>query len=99
MKDRIEETNMPKITTYRTFDSTSTPSHRDKSQRTVQLPIAEVAPTMKSSTNDQSFEKLADDTQHQQAINTGLKKIESLRVPATSTDFNHIRYKTFFYTD
>ncbi len=84
MKDRIEGTNMPKITTYRTFDSTPAISHRGASQRVMPLPIAEVAPTPKSNSNEKLY---ADLTNH-----TGLRKIESLRMPATSTEFNHIRY-------
>jgi hypothetical protein len=98
MKDRIEDTNMPKITTYRTFDSTLVPSHRGTSQRIISLPIAEVAPTPKSNLTDQSpssNEKLDADIQ-QQTNHKVLRKIESLRMSATNTEFNHIRYKIFF---
>ena len=107
MKDRVEGTNMPKITTYRTLDSnTSTPvlSHRGSSQRAVQPPVAEVAPTPKQNLIDQSppspisIEKLAINMQQQQqqqqpqpSANKGLRKIESLKVPATSTEFNNVR--------
>ncbi len=88
MKDRIEGTNMPKITTYRTFDSTPTIPHRGISQRVMPLPVAEVAPTPKSNSNEKLYVEL-----QQQPNHTGLRKIESLRMPATSTEFNHIRYK------
>lgn len=117
MKDRIEGTNMPKITTYRTLDPpTSTPvlSHRGTPQRSVQPPVAEVAPTPKPNLMDQSppspisIEKLAMNMQQQQkqspsppqqrryhqsqaTNNKGLRKIESLKVPATSTEFNNVR--------
>jgi len=94
MKDRIEGTNMPKITTYRTFDSTPVLSHRTTSQRIISLPVAEVAPTLKSNINDQSSssnENLAVDIQ-QQTNPKCLRKIESLRMSSTSTEFNHIRY-------
>ncbi len=99
MKDRIEGTNMPKITTYRTLDSTtSTPalSLRGTPQRTIQPPIAEVAPTPKQNLMDQSppspmsIEKLAVNMQ-QQSNNKGLRKIESLKMPATSNEFNNVR--------
>ncbi|CAF0738328.1 unnamed protein product [Adineta steineri] len=108
MKDRIEGTNMPKITTYRTLDSTtSTPvlPHRGTQQRTVQPPIAEVAPTPKQNVNDQSLtssmshEKLSINTQQQpppppqQSANKGLRKIESLKMPATSVEFNNVSRK------
>jgi hypothetical protein len=99
MKDRIEGTNMPKITTYRTFDSTPVLSHRATSQRIISLPVAEVAPTLKSNINDQlplssmSNEKLAVDIQ-QQTNSKCLRKIESLKMSATSTEFNYIRYDT-----
>ncbi|CAF2672478.1 unnamed protein product [Rotaria sp. Silwood2] len=99
MKDRIENTNMPKITTYRTFDYTPVFSNRGISQRITQLPIAEVTPTLKSNTNDQSssslsvsIEKLPVDIK-QQTSQTSLRKIESLRMPATSTEFHYIRDK------
>ncbi|CAF4604443.1 unnamed protein product [Rotaria sp. Silwood1] len=100
MKDRIDNTNMPKITTYRTFDFTPVFfSNRGISQRITQLPIAEVTPTLKSNTNDQtssslsvSIEKLPVDIK-QQTTQTGLRKIESLRMPATSTEFHYIRDK------
>ena len=106
MKDRIEGTNMPKITTYRTIDSnTSTPvlPHRGTPQRTIQPPIAEVAPTPKQNLVDQSptspisTEKVAMTMQQQQpqqhstTHNKGLRKIESLKMPATSTEFNNVR--------
>lgn len=103
MKDRMEETNIPKITTYRTFDATTTPilSHRGTSQRLSPLPIAEVAPTPKSNTNDRSpsptisNEKLAIDIE-QQPSHKGLRKIESLRMPAASAEFNYLRYLMYF---
>jgi hypothetical protein len=104
MKDRVEGTNMPKITTYRTLDSTtSTPNlpHRGTPQRTIQPPVAEVAPTPKQNPADQSppspmsIEKLAVNMQQQQqqqpTNNKGLRKIESLKMPATSTEFNNVR--------
>lgn len=102
MKDRIEGTNMPKITTYRTIDSNaSTPvlPHRGTPQRTIQPPVAEVAPTPKQNLVDQSptspmsIEKLAITMQQQQSPthNKGLRKIESLKMPATSTEFNNVR--------
>lgn len=103
MKDRVEGTNMPKITTYRTLDSTtSTPvlPHRGTPQRTIQPPVAEVAPTPKQNPNDQSppspmsIEKLAINMQQQQQQQTtskGLRKIESLKMPATSAEFNNVR--------
>jgi hypothetical protein len=103
MKDRVEGTNMPKITTYRTLDSTtSTPvlPHRGTPQRTIQPPVAEVAPTPKQNLIDQSppspmsIEKLAinmQQQQQQQSNNKGLRKIESLKMPATSTEFNNVR--------
>ncbi len=100
MKDRVEGTNMPKITTYRTLDSTPTLSLRGTPQRTVQPPIAEVAPTPKQNLMDQSpsspmsIEKLAvnmQQQQQQQSNNKGLRKIESLKMPATSTEFNNVR--------
>jgi hypothetical protein len=97
MKDHIEGTNMPKITTYRTFDSTPVLLHRGTSQRITPVPIAEVAPTLKLITNDQSSspaisnEKLAVDIE-QQTIQNGLRKIESSRMPITSIEFNQIRY-------
>ncbi len=100
MKDRVEGTNMPKITTYRTIDSTTTTPvlpHRSTPQRTVQPPIAEVAPTPKPNLIDQSppspmsIEKLAVNMQQQQSNNKGLRKIESLKMPATSTEFNNVR--------
>jgi hypothetical protein len=94
MNDRIEDTNMPKITTYRTLDSVPILSHRGPSQ----LPIAEVAPIPKSNSTDQSIEKLAIDIQ-QQTNHNGLRKIESVRMPATSTEFNHVRYEIVFSTD
>ncbi|CAF3532217.1 unnamed protein product [Rotaria sp. Silwood1] len=108
MKDRIEGTNMPKITTYRTLDSTtSTPvlPHRGTPQRTIQPPVAEVAPTPKQNLIDQSLsssisiEKLAANMQQQQqqqqqhqhqSSSKGLRKIESLKMPATSTEFNNV---------
>ncbi|CAF2039673.1 unnamed protein product [Rotaria magnacalcarata] len=96
LKDCIENTNMPKITTYRTFDSVSIFSNRGISQRITQLPIAEVTPTPKSNTNDQvtslsvSIEQISDDMK-QQTNQKSLRKIASLRMPATSTAFNHIR--------
>jgi hypothetical protein len=104
MKDRVEGTNMPKITTYRTLDSTtSSPNlpHRGTPQRTIQPPVAEVAPTPKQNPADQSppspmpIEKLAVNMQQQQqqqpTNNKGLRKIESLKMPATSTEFNNVR--------
>jgi len=105
MKDRVEGTNMPKITTYRTLDSTtSTPvlPHRGTPQRTIQPPIAEVAPTPKQNLIDQSppspmsIEKLAINMQQQQqqqqpSNNKVLRKIESLKMPATSTEFSNVR--------
>jgi len=95
MKDRLEDMNIPQITTYRTFDSTSAFAHRGTSQRTIQLPIAEVAPIPKLNIiNQPSFEKSVVDLQQQTAYK-GLRKIESLRMPATSTELNHIRYKIF----
>jgi hypothetical protein len=90
MKDRIEGTNMPKITTYRTFDSTPHLSHRGIIQRIIPLPVAEVAPTLKSNINDRSpslfksNEKLTIDIQQQTCLK-GLRKIESLNMPAAST--------------
>ncbi|CAF2989043.1 unnamed protein product [Rotaria sp. Silwood2] len=109
MKDRVEGTNMPKITTYRTLDSTtSTPilPHRGTPQRTIQPPVAEVAPTPKQNLIDQSppspvsIEKLAVNMQQQQqqqqhqhqhqSSSKGLRKIESLKMPATSTEFNNV---------
>jgi hypothetical protein len=105
MKDRIEGTNMPKITTYRTLDSTTTNTtpilhHRGTPQRTIQPPVAEVAPTPKQQLSEQSppspvsIEKLALNMQQQhqpQSTQKGLRKIESLKMPATSTEFNHVR--------
>ena len=112
MKDRVEGTNMPKITTYRTLDSTtSTPilPHRLTPQRTIQPPVAEVAPTPKQTHVDQSppspmsIEKLAINMQQQQQQapvqpqplsqppGRGLRKIESLKMPASSAEFNHVR--------
>ena len=112
MKDRIEGTNMPKITTYRTLDSTSsTPvlPHRGTPQRMIQPPVAEVAPTPKQNLPDQSppspisIEKLSMNLQQQTSIlpqtqpthvnptNKGLRKIESLKMPATSTEFHNVR--------
>lgn len=125
MKDRVEGTNMPKITTYRTLDSTtSTPilPHRGTPQRTMQPPVAEVAPTPKQNLLDQSppspisIEKLAMNMQQQQIHHQqhqhqhhqqqqvqqpqqqqqqpnpkGLRKIESLKVPASSAEFNNVR--------
>ena len=100
MKDRVEGTNMPKITTYRTLDSTSsTPvlPHRGTPQRTIQPPVAEVAPTPKPNHLDQSppspmsIEKLAINMQQHQTNAKGLRKIESLKMPATSTEFNNVR--------
>ena len=93
MKDRVEGTNMPKITTYRTFDSPPVISPRASIQRTIQLPIAEVAPIPKSIDIDRppSIEKLADDIQQQPSFK-GLKKIESLRMSPTSAEFIPIRY-------
>lgn len=120
MKDRVEGTNMPKITTYRTLDSTnSTPilPHRLTPQRAVQPPIAEVAPTPKQTNIDQSppspisIEKLAMSMQQQQQqqqqpqpqvqpqqqlvqpAGKGLRKIESLKMPASSAEFNNVRYE------
>jgi hypothetical protein len=92
MKDRVEGTNMPKITTYRTFDSTQSIPPRGTSQRVTPVPIAEVPPTPKSN----SYDKLYAELQQQPPNNTGLRKIESLRMPVTSTEFNHIRYKCLF---
>lgn len=119
MKDRVEGTNMPKITTYRTLDSTtSTPilPHRLTPQRTIQPPVAEVAPTPKQTHVDQSppspisIEKLAMNMQQQQQSQQqqtqvqsqspsqppgkGLRKIESLKMPASSAEFNHVRYES-----
>ena len=91
MKDRVDGTNMPKITTYRTFDSVPSIPPRGPSQRAMPLPVAEVPPTPKSN----SYEKLYADLPPQ-ANHTGLRKIESLRMPVTSTEFNHIRYKRSF---
>lgn len=85
MKDRIEGTNMPRITTYRTIDST--PPHlppRGTVQRPIQLPIAEVAPLSKAPVTDQS------------SPNTGhktLRKIESIRMPSNSTEYTYARYE------
>ncbi|CAF0848093.1 unnamed protein product [Rotaria sordida] len=100
MKDRLDNTNMPKITTYRTFDHTPVFSNRGiSSQRITQLPIAEVLPTLKSNTNDQSSSSLAVSTEKlsinikQQTNHTSLRKIESLRIPATSTEIHHLRDK------
>ncbi|CAF0930923.1 unnamed protein product [Rotaria sordida] len=106
MKDRVEGTNMPKITTYRTLDSTtSTPilSHRGTPQRTIQPPVAEVAPTPKQNLIDQSppspvsIEKLTinlqQQQQQQQSNSKGLRKIESLKVAATSAEFNNVSRK------
>ncbi len=93
MKDRIEGTNMPKITTYRTFDSTSVPSHRGTSQRLFPLPIAEVAPTPKSNVIDQSLSSSTASVDiEQQTSQKSLRKIESSRIPVTNIEFNHIRY-------
>ena len=105
MKDRIEGTNMPKITTYRTLDTTPVHSIRGTPQRAVQPPIAEVAPTPKQNLVDHSppspmsIEKLAvnmqqqqqQQQQYQQPNNKGLRKIESLKMPATSSEFNNVR--------
>jgi len=95
---------MPKITTYRTIDSTTTTPvlpHRGTPQRTIHPPVAEVAPTPKQNLIDQSppspmsIEKLAINMQQQQqqSNNKGLRKIESLKMPATSTEFNNVRDK------
>ena len=106
LNDRIEGTNMPKITTYQTLDSNPVLTHRTPLQRPVQLPIAEVAPTPKSSVAKQSLpasmsiEKLALDIeqqqqQHQQSGYKGLKKIESVKIPMINPEFNHIRCVNF----
>lgn len=98
MKDRIEEINKSKITTYRTFDAT-TPvlSHRGISPRISPLPIAEVAPTPKSNNihdRSPSPDKLSIDLQQQeqQSNHKGLRKIESFKMPAASVEFNYLRY-------
>jgi hypothetical protein len=105
MKDRVEGTNMPKITTYRTLDpTTSTPvlPHRGTSQRTNQPPVAEVAPTPKQNPSEQStpvttsIEKIPMNMPQSQPQtphppNKGLRKIESLKMPATSVEFNNVR--------
>ncbi len=95
MKDRVEGTNMPKITTYRTFDSISNNLPRGISQRIMPLPIAEVAPTLKSKSN----EKLNTNIQEQQINHQYLRKIESFKMPATSIEFNQIRYRRLFYIE
>lgn len=88
MKDRVEGTNMPQITTYRTFDNTSVSSNsnRSPSQRIVPLPIAEVAPLPKSISADLS----------EQVNEKTLKKIESLRIPITNNAFQQLKYEKFF---
>ncbi|CAF1350236.1 unnamed protein product, partial [Adineta ricciae] len=106
MKDRIEGTNMPKITTYRTLDSTSTTpvlSHRGTMSRTNQPPIAEVAPTPKQTPADHSppspisIEKMSmsmsQSQPHLNPASKGLRKIESLKMPATSVEFNNVSKK------
>jgi hypothetical protein len=100
MKDRVEGTNMPKITTYRTFDAPPILPPRVTPQRATQLPIAEVAPTPKSNdiNHSSSTEKLAVDIQPPTSFK-GLKKIESLRMSPESPEFNYVRYENIFYTD
>lgn len=101
MKERIDNTTMPKITTYRTFDSTPNFFNRGPFQRVTPIPIAEVTPTLKSNTCDEmhnmsiSSDQLADVMKHPVTQN-GLRKIASLRMPTTSTEFNHTRYKSYF---
>ncbi|CAF3487970.1 unnamed protein product [Adineta steineri] len=86
MKNFQDESNMPQITTYRTYDSISTFSHRGTSQRISQLPIAEVAPIPKQNANNQSSDDIQQQTGHQ-----NLRKTES--VNTTDTEFNNIRDK------
>ena len=100
MKDRVEGTNMPKITTYRTLDpggSTPVLPPRGTPQRTIQPPVAEVAPTPKQNLSDHSppspmsIEKLAVNLQQPPSANKGLRKIESLKMPASSSEFTNVR--------
>ena len=95
MKDRVEGTNMPKITTYRTIDSTPVLHHRGVVFRPIQLPIAEVAPLCQVPLLDQSssMEKIPLDLQApSNRSHKGLRKIESVRMPSTSTEFTFARY-------
>ncbi|CAF0911838.1 unnamed protein product [Didymodactylos carnosus] len=133
MKDRTE-TNMPKITTYRTIESSTsqTPpsiqrhNHLYHSTRTVPPPVAEIAPTLinkpvakslpqlqqndnnnnNNNSHDLDLEKqnnkinLEKNNQQQEtspilksstlANHKGLRKIESLKMPSTSTEFNNV---------
>jgi hypothetical protein len=98
MNDRIEGTNMPKITTYRAVDTLAALSHRGSSQRTIQLPIAEVAPLFKSNPIDpfllscMSTDKLSVDIEQQSIGHKGLRQIESIKVPSNNTECNYTRY-------
>ncbi|CAF0894334.1 unnamed protein product [Didymodactylos carnosus] len=130
MKDRTE-TNMPKITTYRTIEpsSSQTPpsaqrnNHLHHSTRTVPPPVAEIAPTLINKTiahppqqhhsnndDDLDLEKrnnkinLEKNGQQQETSptlkpsvpsnNKGLRKIESLKMPSNSTEFNNVSVNT-----
>lgn len=100
MQDRVVNANGTKIMAYRAFDFSSIFSNRVLSQRVNPLPIAEVTPTPKCHMNDQSIstsesvEKISDDT-NQQINQNGLRKIDSLRMSTTNTEFNYIRYEIF----
>lgn len=97
MQDRIEDTNMPKITTYRTIEYPFSLSQRGSSQRAFQPPVAEVAPLLKSSLTDPSLslplssDKVSMDVHQPDITPKGFKKVESFRMPANNTDFNHVR--------
>lgn len=89
MRDRLDGTIKPKITTYRTFDSASTPSPRGTSQR---IPMAEVAPRPKMNVSPSiSTEQVNVDATHEQTNQPSSKKSESLRMTDASKDFHNIR--------
>ena len=91
MRDRLDGTIKPKITTYRTFDAASTPSPRGTSQR---IPMAEVAPIPKVNISPSiSTEQVNAETAHEQIKPPIPKKPESLRMTEASKDFQNIRYE------
>lgn len=94
MKDRVAGTNISNITTYQAVDHSCVLSSRLPLQRPIQLPIAEVAPLLKSDFNNQSSEKVPDDleTSSQSGkYSQVLRKSESTKIPSNPRDFNQIR--------
>jgi len=84
LRDRIDETILPRITTYRTIDVPFL-----HNQRSIKPPIAEVAPLLKSSLTDPSLSLTIDDEKFSTTNQQTLKKLESVRIPSLNINNNN----------